>query len=207
MTQLRVYKSIDTLPMWNYIKVVETGELRYLYVLDYYDELPPQNVDESIWEGICFQYFDTMDSQKSKAYLISYTNILALRKEISVLNDIAFILCYKQSAEIIAIAETIMNKYGVFKFDVLQPYESIFKIEGFSKSLATKYELKVKEFERKYSSKGAKIDFYDVIDALQRHNKIIIDVRAITVRQFIAMSVSMNKEIIKQNGKTRNRRA
>ena len=46
---MKLYKDIDLLPAWNYFKIIDTGDLRYLLFLSDYNELPnSKKVGENI---------------------------------------------------------------------------------------------------------------------------------------------------------------
>jgi hypothetical protein len=50
---MNIYKSIEFLPIYNFYKIMDTNDLRYLLVLDNYFELPEYNEDlTNIWEEI-----------------------------------------------------------------------------------------------------------------------------------------------------------
>ena len=58
---MKHFRNIEELPIWNYTKVNETGDLRYLLCLDDYYDLP--NVSdlkqfETLWEDIRYQIID-----------------------------------------------------------------------------------------------------------------------------------------------------
>ena len=51
---MKIYKSLDFLPIWNFNKVQETNDLRYLYILKDYSDLPTSNNEDlaSIFESL-----------------------------------------------------------------------------------------------------------------------------------------------------------
>lgn len=57
-TSIRLYRSIDTLPIWNYDRVIKTGDLRYLMKLVDYDDLPIVDIHRSHWERIQTEVFE-----------------------------------------------------------------------------------------------------------------------------------------------------
>jgi len=55
---LKKYRGLDTLPLWNFLKINETGDLKYLYKADrddYYDITVNEDL-KGIWEGIQDEY-------------------------------------------------------------------------------------------------------------------------------------------------------
>lgn len=74
----KVYSSIETLPIWNWMMVHETGNLSYLKELDSY-EVESDGRLESVWDKLYEQYF--------KAFGVSdeYLKRLRIRKKIALL--------------------------------------------------------------------------------------------------------------------------
>lgn len=55
---LRLYRGVDDCKMWNFRKVLETGDLRYLYKLEDYYELPKQYPELKVWEDLFWEYIE-----------------------------------------------------------------------------------------------------------------------------------------------------
>ena len=83
---LKYYKHIDFLPMFNYVYVNKTGDLRWLLKLENYDELPEINQDltdelSKLWDEYQFQIIDvfglsdveeiTLERQKELTILVN----------------------------------------------------------------------------------------------------------------------------------------
>jgi len=80
-TSEKVYDSIDTLPIWNYDRILNTGDLRCLLILKKYDNLPDLDIEQlaPIYEEITYQKIDEFGldefqqliiyKEKSKDYL------------------------------------------------------------------------------------------------------------------------------------------
>lgn len=194
------YRNIDSCPWWNFAKVIETDDQRYLIKLELYDELPENKPDENIWAEIMMQYFELSDGQKAKHYINDLSYIIRLRREYHIISDACFVLCYKNDEELINIIENQIKKFDskyIFNRDEKYYWDSIILAEKKAKELAARIELKVKEFEGKYGKKknAAKFDGYKVINDLQKYYKLIIDPRTITVRQVLTMNREMVTEL------------
>ncbi|MDX5586492.1 MAG: hypothetical protein QNK20_16520 [Aureibaculum sp.] len=70
LEHLQPYRSIETLPIWNFKKVLELGELKYLLKLDDYGNLPEYDKDlQEVWEAIYYEWLDEFgESQKANEY-------------------------------------------------------------------------------------------------------------------------------------------
>lgn len=63
MHEYKIYKSLDILPIWNYNMICEKNDVRYLLVLDDYNDLPEKcNIEKcyEIWDKLIYD-FDYLD--------------------------------------------------------------------------------------------------------------------------------------------------
>ena len=80
----RYYRSIENLPQWNFQKVLQTGDLRFILVLDDYFEIESVKVNKSIdlntiWEKIFDEYI------KEFGLSDSYMRVMRDRRRIALL--------------------------------------------------------------------------------------------------------------------------
>lgn len=86
----KYYNNIDILPLYNYRKVIEEGEKRYLLKLDDYNDLPNVNQSqiEALWEAIQDQIIDSFGiSDKFKQLLRLENEILRLKLKAAIEED------------------------------------------------------------------------------------------------------------------------
>ena len=84
----KTYTDIDILPVWNYNKVKETNEYRYLLKLEDYLELPKIDFDLSkIWEDINFQIIDTFGIGQKELMILHKIRDIHVMKIDFVLNQ------------------------------------------------------------------------------------------------------------------------
>lgn len=55
---LELFLSIEDLPMWNFRKVTEKNDLRYLYKLENYAKLPKEYPSYTLWDDIFWEYVE-----------------------------------------------------------------------------------------------------------------------------------------------------
>ncbi len=207
MQSHKIYKSIDSLPVWNFAKVMDTNDLRYLLILDYYDDLPEFNVEPIIWEQIILEFAEHSDPQRMKNYIRDLSALISKRRQYQLIIDSAYFLCFKKDEEIIRILENNIKQFDpIFEFkhtkesgiDEIDYAKSVDKAYEKGRSLLSSIELKSHEFNSRYANKeNVKFDLYKNIDALQRFNKIIINPKEISVKQFIVMNQSMITDLKK----------
>ena len=179
------FKSIDFLPLLNYINKINTGDLRHLLKLDDYEILPKTNTDEliTVWENI---ERECTEVENSNSAIIQYTTAKSVHKmELEYLmlwNIYNMISIAPEHPETIKILE-----YSKLKLTRVQ-------IEKKLKILRNRIELK--RHDAKSTQNDKKVDFYEIIDQIEDIKGRSIDLKNTTVRQFIAI-----KKNIKKNGK------
>lgn len=60
LEQYLTYKSIEVMPIWNWNKIHETGDLKYLIIAESYKDIADQNNEETaaLWIDLYQQYID-----------------------------------------------------------------------------------------------------------------------------------------------------
>ena len=78
----KYYKSIETLPVWNYWMVAETEDYKYLIESDNYNKKFKTNINKlvAIWDGISCEYMNYFGINNT------YKELLMLKREI-ILNE------------------------------------------------------------------------------------------------------------------------
>lgn len=73
------YKHIKETPLWNYIEVQKTGDVRYLYKLNDYSKLPkliPQL--KEVWDDFVYQYIDELGLDQDTKQIIELKRDIVL---------------------------------------------------------------------------------------------------------------------------------
>jgi hypothetical protein len=80
VTTKKYFQKYELIPVWNFFKIIETQDLRYLLILDDYNELPKIDVDIQIWLNIYYEHLDNFGEpeevvdarNKNNQYWIKY---------------------------------------------------------------------------------------------------------------------------------------
>lgn len=202
----KYYQSIDSLPFWNYEKTYTTDDLRYLIILDYYDQLPDIKVNPDYWSNISIQAFEVDKSQKSKNYINELSYILRLRNEYNQIVDSCYALSFpsylkeESKKELIAIIEKYVQKNKInYKFNQLtetEYFKSICEADNYAKKdLAQLIGIKNDAFTKKYKLENTeKVDLYNNFRAIQKWLGIQLNPRTYTTRQFMTDNITMCNE-------------
>lgn len=195
-SKTKIYRSIDSLPLWNYIQVEEKNDLRYLLILDYYDVLPTIQVDPNIWAEIQLQAFEA-SGKKADNYTNELKRLIIAQQEYRQIKDCTFILSYKKDPEIIAILEKILQEYDQkFKINLNSDKEylaSVIEADRQSQGLASDLAIKTKHFNNKYHNLEGdkKINYNSIINNLSKYYGYRVKPKEITVREFLSMNADL----------------
>jgi hypothetical protein len=69
--ELKYYKSIYDCPIWNYHRVLNTGDTRYLYILTDYEKLPKKHLN-NVFDDIFWQYQEEAGLDDNLKSIIEY---------------------------------------------------------------------------------------------------------------------------------------
>lgn len=189
----KYYKSIDFLPLYNFFKVIETKDYRYLLKLKDYETLPETKHElESVWLDIQTQYSKADDSNYQ---IINFTQSKGLQKL-----QVEYLM-YWNLYNLMIIAPDRKETKEMIKRAGLKD-ETVKTIEKKLKALKNRIEIKKKDFETKESKP---IDFYQIIDELSDIKHRTINPFETTVRQYIAIRKNIKNGNRKNNSKGNNR--
>jgi len=78
---LKVALNTNQVSLWQFKMVINTGELRYLLVLDSYDELPDYDLDELAvtWHSIYEEFSETVGGNRSELWLSKQKQLVSLK--------------------------------------------------------------------------------------------------------------------------------
>lgn len=187
------YKSIDTLPIWNYSKIIETDNLIYLIRSDEYDFEFVKTEEEAIWDKISKQYIEaTSHRTENKRFSMLNRNILELTIKKDVVENLCFILSIDfENAK----AKELLSNLG-YKAKTKDDLEAILKR---NKNLNTLIREKQLQIENEFGKQPLNTSFEAVVDRISDAKHRELDPRKITVKRWIAIEDNYVEQIRKQN--------
>lgn len=187
------YKSIDTLPIWNYSKIIETDNLIYLIRSDEYDFDFVKTEEEAIWDKISKQYIEaTSHRTENKRFSMLNRNILELTIKKDVVENLCFILSIDfENAK----AKELLFNLG-YKAKTKDDLEAILKR---NKNLNTLIREKQLQIENEFGKQPLNTSFEAVVDRISDAKHRELDPRKITVKRWIAIEDNYVEQIRKQN--------
>jgi hypothetical protein len=186
--ELDIYRSIDTLPAWNWYKLKETKDLGYLLKLNDYDTIPEFHTETlaQVYNKIATEIANYSDSNALVVYKEKTAELLNLRNKFNILSDCLIVLSLnEQNSD----AEEIVKKY-------LPNFKNIAELKGNVIGLKKKIEMKYAEYKEKYQDSDEKeLDIYEILDKIGQWRQTTIDPRNITVKQYLVMVKSFKTYI------------
>jgi hypothetical protein len=182
------YKSIDYLPIFNFFKIIETDDKRYLIKLDDYELLPDEvdlDVLNKLWIDIQDEYSKAEDNNSAIIQFTTAKGVCKLEIEYLVLWNIHNLMVAENNGP---------NTKECLKRAGLED-KNLKWIEKRLKALNNKIKLK-RETIKEQAPENKKFDFWRIIDEIEDIKGRAIDITKTTVRQYIAI-----KQNIKRNGK------
>lgn len=180
------YKSIEFCPFWNFFKVLETKDARYILKLKDYEKLPVTlNTWENEFNELSYQYSDAYDTIKSQLQRAKTQKLQEIRLKMCILSNCITILSIQYDTELLEIVSTYYPKVvGMAREQAINYLVSQFK------GLKTQYNLK--SFEP-YQHESKEIDMYEIINAIEQYKGYGLDPHTLTVKKFIAMQKNFEK--------------
>ncbi len=187
--------------MFNYYKVEETGDLRYLYKLDDYEELPESNTDHlaTVWDDMRLEVEQiVVDNNPQSANVFDKAQTLAQRKsDYDVIQLLLPRLWDVKNDEYIK----ALSDLG-YKINPKRDYHmEIKRISKQSQLLLTKIKLLELEYNELTKVTGKKSTIYDEISSVERYINQIgsIDMHKMTMRSWLTLKHRINNEATKKS--------
>lgn len=187
------YRSIDYLPIFNFFKIIETDDKRYLIKLRDYELLPDKvdlNVLNKLWDDIESEYSKAEDSNSAIIQFTSAKGVCKMELEYLVLWNMHNLM----TADIEGKSSKAMLKYAGLEDKSLKWIEKRLKI------LNNKIQLK-RKLVKEENPETRKFDYWSILDEINDIKGYRLDPTKVTVREYIAI-----KQNIKRNGKRQNRK-
>jgi len=193
----RYYSSIDFLILFNFFKVIETNDYRYLLKLKDYELLPEisEKLNDKLqltWLEIQNQYSTADDSNYQ---IINFAQSKGLQKM-----QIEYLM-YWNIYNMMVIAPEHKETIRMIKYAKLEK-ETVKSIEKKLKGLKNRILLKCKDLEQKDDKP---VDYLQIIDEIEDIKGRSIDVFKTTVRQYIAIRKNIKHGKRQNNTKGHNR--
>jgi len=188
-----IYKSIDYLPIYNYIKITE-GNLKYLYKLDNYEidiEITEELTDTL--ELIEQQVEKATNSNNSQLIRLKLLRILRIKKIKQTLENCTFLLAIKNDDEVIDILKSLN-----YSFNKDNRQKEIERLVGEAKNLQQTIDDIEGNIIEKDLSKVEEFNLFKMISIIENFKQISIDVHTLPTAKYIVYTNEIKE---KANGK------
>lgn len=195
--QRDTYKSIDFLPMWNYYQILDSDKPDYRYLVKGidYENLPDIDVSylAQAWEDIIFSVVDLTNEMNKRS-----GNIFQQQKDISIdefnyYQVQTLILCLsierkEEHIKALAYLGYIINEKKDFTKEVN-------RIRKVSQNALVKINAKKEELKSLMPKDVKKSNIYDVIDSVEKHRKLAIDLYTMPIKKWIVIYNNVIRDI------------
>lgn len=190
----RIYKSINTLPIWNFFRIIETSDIRYLYKLKDYDQRLPRKTNRLMktWENILQEFYRAEGSSQYQMYVKEIKKIHELEIDKFVYHNLLFILKHTNNPEAIE----LLKSYGIKDENRLE------RIKKQLKQTDNKLRMKQADFKENHGTQQVNIDFANIKDQVEHYKQFYLDPRKVTVREWIGIIKNMKKNGQERSNKT-----
>jgi len=194
----KAYSSCTDLPLYNFIKVVITGELKWLIIWGW-----PSGLAEK-WERIFEEYGGLNPDKTQNAKLTCIKNIQVLKCKEYILQSWVYVLKTSKNQEYIKVAKQGLAKWGYHQSDNVDRILSQLKL----------LKAEIKEFEEellhynkeknKETGNLTEAEFDLTLVSLSKYFGIDVDSKKITVSKYCAFLKRINEDVA--NGTNGNHR-
>jgi len=183
----KTFESLEFISVWNFFKVIETNDLRYIFKLKTYSSLPNiKYTPINEWLKLQDDYSKSLADKSLYLYQIARNELYHLRVNYFILTYAIPVLFTKENIEII---ELIRKRGYKFNYSNEQEYlDIIMNLRSQCIGLGKKIEFKSSEIEEKYKSKEVnKVDIYKVIGILETYKGRKIDIFTTSMKEFVTI--------------------
>lgn len=191
------YKSIDFLPRFNYYRIMDTDDLRYLLILDNYNDLPDIQTELlEVWADINMQLYD-FSVQKNKRSEMQHkgnkqVNELKYKYEY-IQNILQYLFYYKDDGmekELASLGYRINPNKNYFN--------ELTRIKKQSQNLTVKINLKELDVQDMNKGISGDYDHYSELNAIRRHTGLQIDEHKTSIKEYFSIRYDVIKELDKK---------
>lgn len=197
---MKYYSDIDTIPIWNYNKWLQTENPRYFLILDYYDQLPDisDKLSHALTQKAVDIYFEAneleMKLSKRNSYVFDLTKkLVKIEFEHNIVNNILQLLDLTGPEN-----AHFLKDYGYSIRDGKEFKEELKRIFNQNQNKKVKIKELKAEIEAINNKAGESDSIESVQVAIEKHNNREINLRTTTLKKWIILKNNLIKDIEKQ---------
>lgn len=180
MKELRFSENINQATLWQFKKVVETGNVRYLLILEDYDDLPVCDTDElsKAWYNIYTGFSEIVGGNRADLWLVKRRRLVSMKLNF----DLGAIVL--RTVQLYPCQETIdaANEFG-YEID-LNNLNPTFE-KAYTKLMRLNHQIKTIENDSKQDAEETEREDMDgLIATLEKFQGYQFDEHKMTVKKF-----------------------
>jgi len=179
-TGLRFSENINQVNLWQFKNVIANAEVRFLLILDNYDELPDCNTEElsDAWYKIYADFSEIVGGNGADLWLVKQRRLVSMKLNYQLGTTIL------RAVQICPVRETIQAAEGFGYTIDINNLKPTFE-KAYTKLMRLKNQISVIENESKQDNEaGNKNDLERLIATLEKHQGYQFDEMKMSVRKF-----------------------
>lgn len=176
---LKFSKNLDQVNLWQFKKVIQKGNVKYLLILDDYDELPECDIEElsNTWYGIYAEFSQIVGGNRADLWLVKRKRLVSMQLN----QKIGSILL--RSVQVCPVKETVQAAAEFGYFIDLNNFENTFE-KAYTKLMRLKNQISIIENESKQEDTKDSEDIEGLIATLEKFQGYQFDELKMSMRKF-----------------------
>lgn len=189
----KIYVSLEFLPIWNFNKIEQTKDFRYLIKGIDYEHIPEIYLELStIWNKLYSEYVEQLMGTEFRIYSNQFMQLLLLKYKNLLLTDAISVLSIKHDADIIKLIKDAGYQFNENSSD--DYYNSIIDLQRQLTGLRKTIDIKEFDLQKKNQPKTDKPELEDILIILSRFNHRKIDSKTTSVDEYIRLLKDFSKQ-------------
>ena len=176
---LKYSENTNQATLWQFKMVINTGDVRYLLILDDYDEIPACDAELlfNVWHSIFAEWSEIVGGSRSDLWLVKNKTLTIMKNDFERQSSLMRILKIYPHPDIIGLTREEGFVIDPENFDVT--YE-----KAYTRLMRLKNQISIKEKEKEAVSDEKPEDFDRLIVTLEKHQGYQFDEHTMTVKKF-----------------------
>jgi hypothetical protein len=195
--RLRWYTTTDYLPVRNFYKVTETGDLRWLLKGIDYEQMPDVTIDlTEVWDQIFNEFVALSKDRDYELYLDNLRKLAKTENKYETLKSELFTLYFRYNKEY---ADDLEAENITLNLTTREYYLKSLDVAA---RRLDQYLTKIKLLEKELKAREVKSDvqFEDLVFMVERYQGFPLDIDKVSIKRFVLI---LNR-IKEENGKRKN---
>jgi hypothetical protein len=202
--KVKLYNSIDTIPVYNFFKIYETNDLRYLAKISDIQDIKYINVEKCklLWDKLQEDYLTLVKDNSFQYFRLLQYDVMLMRLKFNILKLVSDVIVVKDLDPML-VNYLKLNGIKYINNRETDSKEIRKKLQQLHLKILIK-ENELKALNENENENSQDNDIYKIISALEDWKKFNIDITTLSLKKFVVYCQEFEeycKNIKKANGK------